>query len=197
MSGVPHYKIVIVGDSGVGKTSLVNHITGSLFSDSHVPTVGSQFLTLPVRLEGQQVILELWDTAGQEIYRSFVGFYAREAKGAFVVCDVTRAPTIESLDKWIQFIGAQAPGVKVLVFANKCDLEDGRTIARERLIELCASKHADVIEGSARSGKRTGEAFQKMGEMMLAVEPNEAAALPLVNQTVGEKRKKKKDSDCC
>jgi small GTP-binding protein len=67
MSEDAHYKVVMLGDSGVGKTALVNRISEGVFTDSHVPTVGSQFIALPLEINKRKMTLELWDTAGQEV----------------------------------------------------------------------------------------------------------------------------------
>jgi small GTP-binding protein len=186
-----HYKVVMLGDSGVGKTALVNRISEGVFTDSHVPTVGSQFIALPLEINKRKMTLELWDTAGQEVYRSLVGFYTREAKGAFLVCDVTSEATFEGLPTWLKFVNEQAPGVKVIIFANKCDLEDQRLVSSERLRQFAASQKVDLIEGSAKLGQNTTDGFEKMGEMMLSTEANVAPAVTIKEEP---KRKKKK---CC
>jgi small GTP-binding protein len=191
MSEDPHYKVVMLGDSGVGKTALVNRISEGVFTDSHVPTVGSQFIALPLEINKRKMTLELWDTAGQEVYRSLVGFYTREAKGAFLVCDVTSETTFEGLPEWLKFVNEQAPGVRVIIFANKCDLEDQRVVATERLQQFAGSQKVNVIEGSAKLGQNTTDAFEKMGEMMLSMESNVAAPV-----TIKEEPRKKKKS-CC
>jgi small GTP-binding protein len=186
-----HYKVVMLGDSGVGKIALVNRISEDVFTDSPVPTVGSQFIALPLNIKKRKMTLELWDTASQEVYRSLVGSYTREAKGAFLVFDVTSEATFESLPTWLKFLTEQAPGAKVIIFANKCDLEDQRVVSSERLRQFGASQKVDVIEGSAKLGQNTTDAFEKMGEMMLSTEANVAPAV-----TIKEEPKKKKKR-CC
>jgi hypothetical protein len=107
----PHYKVVMLGDSGVGKTALVNRISEGVFTDSHVPTVGSQFIALPLDLGGKKLTLELWDTAGQEVYRSLVGFYTREAIGFANKVDLD-AQRVVSSDVIRDFVRAQ--GIEII-----------------------------------------------------------------------------------
>jgi small GTP-binding protein len=191
LADVPHYKVVMLGDSGVGKTALVNRISEGVFVDSHVPTVGSQFIALPLEINKRKMTLELWDTAGQEVYRSLVGFYTREAKGAFLVFDVTQESTFEGLPEWIKFVNEQAPGVKIIAFANKTDLEDQRVVSAERIQQFGASQKVEVIEGSAKVGQNTTDAFEKMGELVVSSESNVAAAVTIKAET------KKKKKGCC
>jgi small GTP-binding protein len=193
MGDNPHYKVVMIGDSGVGKTALVNRISEGAFSDSHVPTVGSQFIALPLEVGNRKMTLELWDTAGQEVYRSLVGFYTREAKGAFLVLDVTSEPTFEGLSQWIKFVTEQAPGVKVILFANKVDLEEQRVISSARLQDFARENGVDLVEGSAKLGQNTTDAFEKMGELMLSTTAAESAPVSIVGDDQGKGKKK----GCC
>jgi len=193
MAEDPHYKVVMLGDSGVGKTALVNRISEGEFAESHVPTVGSQFIALPLDVGRRRLTLELWDTAGQEVYRSLVGFYTREAKGAFVVFDVTNDTTFQGLDEWIKFVNEQAPGVKIIIFANKVDLEGQRAVTSEQITQFATSHSVEVLEGSAKLGQNCQDAFEKMGEMMLASEGNETASVEIdKGQEAGKKKGK-----CC
>lgn len=185
----PHYKVVMLGDSGVGKTALVNRISEGVFTESHVPTVGSQFIALPLEIGKRKLTLELWDTAGQEVYRSLVGFYTREAKGAFLVCDVTSEQSFQGLGEWIDFVNSQAPGVKIIIFANKIDLEDDRTVSSDQLKEFAGQRGIELIEGSAKLGQQTTDAFEKMGEMMLTTEGNVSADVKIEKDN--DKKKKK------
>ena len=189
MSEDPHYKIVMLGDSGVGKTALVTRISESVFTEESTPTVGAQFIPLPVEIDKRKLTLELWDTAGQEVYRSLVGFYTREAKGAFLVFDVTSDASFQGLSEWIKFVTEQAPNVKIIIFANKCDL-DNRAISSDAIKEFANSHGIDVFEGSAKTGQSTVEAFEKMGEMMLDSEGNAASQIAI--ETPGDPKKKKK-----
>jgi small GTP-binding protein len=195
MGDDPHYKVVMLGDSGVGKTALVNRISEGAFSESHVPTVGSQFIALPLEVNSKRMTLELWDTAGQEVYRSLVGFYTREAKGAFLVCDVTNDQTYQGLPEWIKFVNEQAPGVKIIIFANKIDLDEQRVIPADKLAEFAKSNGVELVEGSAKLGQNTTDAFEKMGELMLSTSSSAAVPVSIAADDLGKKKGKKEG--CC
>jgi small GTP-binding protein len=190
----PHYKVVMLGDSGVGKTALVNRISEGVFTDSHVPTVGSQFIALPLDLGGRKLTLELWDTAGQEVYRSLVGFYTREAKGAFLCFDVTNESSFQGLPEWIKFVNEQAGGVKVIIFANKIDLDAQRVVSSDTIRDFARTQGIEIVEGSAKLGQNTTDAFEKMGELMLSTAAN---AEPTVVIEAEDKKKKKEKGGCC
>lgn len=160
------FKVVMIGDSGVGKTSLVSKITEDSFNSAHVPTIGSQFSAIPQNIRGRQAILEVWDTAGQEVYRSLVKFYTREAKGAFLVFDVTNQASYQSLSEWISFIN-ESKGVKIILVANKADLEDKRVVDSEKLKQFAASNGIDVFETSALTGQSVSDTFSRMAEVLL------------------------------
>jgi small GTP-binding protein len=196
MGDDPHYKVVMLGDSGVGKTALVNRISEGAFSESHVPTVGSQFIALPLEVNSKRMTLELWDTAGQEVYRSLVGFYTREAKGAFLVCDVTNDQTYQGLPDWIKFVNEQAPGVKIIIFANKVDLDEQRVIPSDKIAEFAKSNGVELVEGSAKLGQNTTDAFEKMGELMLSTNSSSAVPVSIAADDLGKKRGKK-EGGCC
>jgi small GTP-binding protein len=171
----------MLGDSGVGKTALVNRMSEGAFTDNYTPTVGSQFVALPLDLGSRQVMLEVWDTAGQEVYRSLVGFYIREAKGAFILVDVTSETSFEGLPEWLKFVHEQAPNAKLVLFANKCDLEEQRTVSRERLLEFANAHKIDLIEGSAKLGQNTADAFEKMGELVVGGQTKAAATITITD----------------
>lgn len=189
-----HFKIVMIGDSGVGKTALVNQISEGIFTDVHVPTVGSQFITLPLEIDKTNIVMELWDTAGQEVYRSLVGFYTREAKGAFLVFDVTSEESFQSLPEWITFVNEATPGVQIILFANKIDLPD-RKVSADDIQQFAKSNNLEVIEGSAKTGENAKEAFELMGDKLLQsgnLPKQEQVPMKLDQEESGKKKKK-----CC
>jgi small GTP-binding protein len=151
----------------VGKTAIVSRMSQNTFLSNHVPTVGSQFVTLEWTMEDHLLIFEVWDTAGQEVYRSLVGFYARGAMGAFLVFDVTSQATFNSLATWVKFVRLETPNVKIVIVGNKTDL-GRRCVTSERLQELATENGCDFIEGSAKTGQNITEAFSKMAEMLVA-----------------------------
>ena len=168
-----HFKVIMLGDSGVGKTALVNRVVDGVFTEAHVPTVGSQFISLPLEYEGTSLTFELWDTAGQEVYRSLVGFYSRDAKGAFLLFDVTNDKTFLGLREWINFANEATPGVKIIIGANKIDLVDQKVITDEQIDELSNELGVEIVQVSAKTGEGTRDLFDKMSEVLMSFQPKE------------------------
>ena len=161
------FKVVTVGDSSVGKTALVTRMSDEVFNQSYVPTVGSQFVTIPQKIDGRDINMEVWDTAGQEVYRSLVGFYTREAKGAILVFDVTSKPSFESLSHWLSFLEEQAGDAKVIIVGNKVDLEE-RAVSSSDARQFADARGLMYFETSAKTGQSVVDLFEKMGELLLA-----------------------------
>jgi small GTP-binding protein len=162
----PHYKVVLLGDSGVGKTAIVERIAEDIFPKTHVPTVGAQFISLEVQIGDQFFILELWDTAGQEVFRSLAGFYARDAKGAFVLYDIANKESFTNVPKWLSFVTDHSPSAKIILFGNKIDLADDREVAKADGEALAAEKGLIFFEGSAKTSENVRDAFERMTELV-------------------------------
>lgn len=192
MSSSPnHYKIVMLGNSGVGKTALVERVTNDIFVDAHVPTVGAQYVSLNLEINNQQITLEFWDTAGQEVFRSLVGFYARDAKGIFILFDLTDDQSFLDLKQWIQFANDQAPEAAIIVFGNKIDLDDQRKVDSEKLADFAAKEGVTFFEGSAKTGQAVQDAVEKMAELVMASNKTTQSAISI------DKPDAKKKSKCC
>ena len=188
------FKIVMLGNSGVGKTALVERISNNDFNDAHVPTVGAQYVSLDIDVDFKKVTLEIWDTAGQEVFRSLVGFYARDAKGALLVADITCSTTMEDLQRWMDFIGEQAPEAKIILFANKLDLESERVVQSSDLEEFAKKNGLTFMEGSAKTGEGVDDAFSRMAEIVS--QSKEQSKQNNVNVKLNEKGNDKKKK-CC
>jgi small GTP-binding protein len=194
MSDEKHYKVVMLGDSSTGKTALVNCLFGSVFSDAHIPTVGGLFVALPLKIHDRKMIVELWDTAGQEAYRSLVGSYTRGATGAFLVTDATKQQSFETLSEWIRFANDHAEGIQVIIFANKIDLEKERVVAKEDIENFANSNGVPLVEGSAKSGHNVRDAFETMGELLLSAVDVPHTPLSVHVDNCGKNKRKQR---CC
>ena len=187
---LPHFKVVMVGNSGVGKTSFVQRIVDKNFEDNQIPTVGAQYASIETIVNGKKLIIDLWDTAGQEVFRSLVGFYTREATGAFILFDITLKQSFTDVEKWIDFIHQNAKGAKIVIFANKMDLIDERDVSEEEIQKFINENNLDYIDGSAKTGQNIDDAFSKMAQLVCDGNPLFAAQLK-TNTT------KKEKSDGC
>jgi len=120
---VPEFKIVFVGDASVGKTSVILRFHRDLFEHDQCPTIGSAFISKRIETQYGPANVNIWDTAGQERYRSLVPMYSRGAAVVVVVFDISQRETFDILETWIEKIAGDLPNGKILVCANKCDLE--------------------------------------------------------------------------
>ena len=137
------YKIVLVGDSGVGKSNILSRFITGTFSFETKTTIGVEFSSKIVALDKFTVLAQLWDTAGQERYRSITKAYYKGAIGAIIVYDITNEKSFESLVKWTKEIKDNAEcNVTLMLVGNKCDLNETRKVAAE-----------DGIAYAAKNGK--------------------------------------------
>jgi len=148
-------KIVILGEASVGKTNLLLRFSQNRFEESMKPTIGMDFLSKEVEIDGCNCKIQFWDTAGQEKYRSLASTYYKVANGAILVYDVTRSETFAKLNGWLEDIkNNTSKDLKILLIANKTDLiterqvsvEEGRQFAQERSLffwETSAKENSD------------------------------------------------------
>jgi Rab family protein len=154
-------KVVLLGDSGVGKTSIVSQYIGSV-SDSVSPTIGAAFVTRTVTVESHDLELFSWGTAGQEVYRGLAPMYSRSASVAIIVSDVTNPDTYRSVDYWIRELKANVEEtIVIIVCANKMDLEGARLIDPLVASAAAVGKGALYAETSAGTGAGIEKMFQK------------------------------------
>lgn len=175
-------KVIILGDSGVGKTSLMNQYVHKRFSNQYKATIGADFLTKEVMIDDKLVTLQIWDTAGQERFQSLgVAFY-RGADSCVLVHDITDAKSFENLESWMdEFLAHAAPrnadNFPFVVLGNKADLVAKRQVSASKAKAWCASK-GDIpfFETSAKEAVNVEQAFQTIAKNALA---QEAANKPI------------------
>ena len=154
-------KFVIVGDQDVGKTSIVTRYTKGIFESITKPTIGAACIEKEIHFDGKELLLSLWDTAGQEAYRNLVPMYYRSAQIAFIVCDLTKPDTLKSIDYWISSIkeGASNDVVIVLV-GNKADLDLKRKVEIDDLQKISTEYKIPFFETSAVTGLGISKIFE-------------------------------------
>ena len=157
------FKVVLVGDSFVGKTNIMSKYLKNEFHEDSKATVGVEFGSKQFNIEGHSIKAQIWDTAGQERYKAITSAYYKGAKGAFVVYDITRKGSFESIDKWVSDLTAAADKkITIVVIGNKCDLEDQRQITKEQGEEKAGKLEVAFLETSALSGENLDKAFEMM-----------------------------------
>jgi small GTP-binding protein len=163
MSAPPAYKIVIVGASTVGKSSIVQRLVQGTFTEDGTTTCGADFYTHTCPVNSEQVKLQIWDTAGQERFRSISKSYFRNAVGAVLVYDITNLASFDTLGDWLNDLQTlSAPNSYILLVGNKSDLEKSRQVGAELVKDFAERHHLEAIETSAQSGKNIKEAFARM-----------------------------------
>ncbi|OIW07609.1 hypothetical protein TanjilG_29982 [Lupinus angustifolius] len=155
------FKIVLIGDSAVGKSNLLSRFARNEFDTNSKATIGVEFQTQVVEIEGKEVKAQIWDTAGQERFRAVTSAYYRGALGALVVYDITRKGTFDGIKRWLQELDTQNDSsiVRMLV-GNKCDLENIREVSIEEGKTLAEAEGMFFIETSALDATNVQTAFE-------------------------------------
>ena len=155
------FKIVLIGDSFVGKTNIMSKYLMNEFHEDSKATVGVEFGAKKFDIEGKSVKAQIWDTAGQERYKSITTTYYKGAKGALVVYDITRKETFDSVDRWIsEVLNSGDKNMTMLLIGNKCDLDNQRQVTKEQGEEKAKAFKVAFLETSASSGENLDVAFE-------------------------------------
>jgi small GTP-binding protein len=169
------FKIVIVGASAVGKSSLVQRLVQGTFTEEGTTTCGADFYTYSCPVENDSVRLQIWDTAGQERFRSISKSYFRNAAGAILVYDITSMSSFDELADWLNDLQNLAlPNAYILLVGNKADLEAQREVGAHLIRDFSERHRLEPIETSALSGKGVKEAFTRLAfEIFSRVKTNQ------------------------
>ena len=154
-------KLILLGDSGVGKTNLISRYISNNFDENTRATIGVEFFCKNFRINKKRTIkVEIWDTAGQERYKAITSVYYKGAKGAFIVYDITSRKTFENIDKWIGEIKERTTDdVKLIIIGNKTDLNNEREVKSEEALIKYQDMDIPLIETSALEDTNVNEAF--------------------------------------
>lgn len=173
-------KLVLLGESCVGKSSLVGRFARNEFHEFQESTIGAAFVTGTVAVPEGQVRFEIWDTAGQERYHSLTPMYYRGAQAALVVFDVTRTESYERALGWVGELREQAfGGVVVALVANKVDLELSRAVSEATARQFAARCNLLYAETSAKTGQNVEELFRAVASALPRTAPVVPAGGPL------------------
>ena len=157
------FKIVLIGDSGVGKTNILSRFINNEFSLTTQATVGVEFGSKIIKKGEKLIKLQIWDTAGQERYKSITSAYYKGSKGAFVVYDISRKSTFDNVDKWIDELKNNgSEDVFIMLVGNKSDLKDKREISEEDVQKKAQLYNVAFCETSALEGKNIEYAFESL-----------------------------------
>ncbi len=154
------FKIVIIGDSGVGKTNLIGRYLKNEYKEDSKATVGVEFGEKKYEINGLKIKAQIWDTAGQERYRAITSMYYKGAKGAFIVFDLSSKSTFQNVEKWFNEIKKTAdPTINLILIGNKSDLKDKRQISTEEGENKAKEMNVAYLETSALNADNVDKAF--------------------------------------
>ncbi|XP_037307525.1 ras-related protein Rab-19 isoform X1 [Pungitius pungitius] len=164
------FKIILVGDSDVGKTCVVQNFKSGIFTEKQQNTIGVDFTVRTLDIDGKKVKMQVWDTAGQERFRTITQSYYRSAHGAMVVYDITRRSTFESAPHWIREVEQfGASSVVLILIGNKSDLQAQRQVLFEDACTLAENNSVlAALETSAKEAQNVEAAFILMARELLA-----------------------------
>ena len=201
------FKFIVIGDTGVGKSCMLLYFIDKRFRTDHELTIGVEFGTKTITTKGKTVKLQVWDTAGQDSFRSIIRSYYRGACGALLVYDVSRRDSFDSLGTWLTDTRQHGnPDMVIILCANKIDLEDQRVVSEEEGREWAARHDMLYIETSAKMGDGVDSSFNQATEQILDKIQN--GSLDLEDESNGVRLGKKshasaiadqqeKKSGCC
>ena len=159
---IPKYKIIFLGDQGTGKSCILNRFVEDKFDDNYQATIGLDFQSKNVKIDNQDVHLLLYDTAGQEKFRSLIPMYTRDANIIVLVYDITRKESFNHIPDWINGLtNVNFDNVIFALVGNKIDLDDKREVNKEEGIKLAQEKKCIFEEVSAKTAENFSELFYK------------------------------------
>jgi small GTP-binding protein len=157
------FKVIVIGNSAVGKTCLTTKATKDIFLDNHQSTIGFEFFSFMIKIENKIIKLQIWDTCGQETYRSLISNFYKTSSLAFIFYSITDRKSFEDIEKWVKELRINcSPDIKIFLIGNKNDLEEYRIISKSEGENLCKKFGFEYfIETSAKTGNNAKEIFVK------------------------------------
>merc|ERR1712110_303608 len=162
------FKLLLIGDSGVGKTCILFRFSDDAFNTTFISTIGIDFKIKTIELRGKKIKLQIWDTAGQERFHAITTSYYRGAMGIMLVYDITNSKSFDNIAKWLRNIQEHAnEDVEKMILGNKCDMEDKRVIPKERGEVIARENGIRFLETSAKTNVNIDKAFMELSEAIL------------------------------
>jgi small GTP-binding protein len=166
-------KVCLIGDPGVGKTSLIRRFVLDRFSDDYLSTIGAKVTKKEKLIDIKQqdlrvrLVLMIWDVAGQKEYQQFHELYLSGMEGVLAVCDLSRRDTFDRLQNALELVEKHAAGIPMVFLLNKADLVDPATVDLGQVNSVAAQKGIPVLPTSARTGQNVESAFSKLTMMII------------------------------
>ena len=211
-----NFKIIIIGDSGVGKSCLSLRATKNVFESLYSPTIGFEFMTFFIKVDEKPIKLQIWDTCGQEVYRSLISSFYNNSSLAIVVYSIDNEESFNNLEFWLNELKTKGnPDINLFLIGNKADLEDNRKVSKEAAKEFAENNKIKLfLETSAKTGFNAQNIFIEAAKLLyeqhlkykdrvsrlesisgtVPRESNQSNAMNIMNIEEDEDRKKK---GCC
>ena len=188
------FKILLLGDSEVGKSCFLMRYSDNVFVENYITTIGLDYKLKSVKLDsGKTIKVQLWDTAGQDKYRTIAKNYFKGSHGILLLYDITKQSSFNNIREWIQDIREEvSPKAIIFLIGNKIDLADQRKISKEKGIELAEEYKLPFFEASAKSGENVDEVFKALYKKISEVYGD-------LEKEMGTKlnKRKKNQRKCC
>jgi len=171
------FKLVLIGDSGVGKSCLLLRFADDNFTDSYISTIGVDFRFRTITIDKKTVKLQIWDTAGQERFRTITSAYYRGADGIIMVYDVTSAESFDHVEEWLSEVDRYAnENTAKLLIGNKADLIDEKQVSEETAQKFADKLGIPFLETSAKTATNVDQAFLTMAKELIKAREQAAAS---------------------
>ncbi|CAH0388857.1 unnamed protein product [Bemisia tabaci] len=161
------FKLLIIGDSGVGKSSLLVRFSDNRFSGNYITTIGVDFKIRTVDIDGEKVKLQIWDTAGQERFRTITSTYYRDTHGVIVVYDVTNGESFANVKRWLHEIDQNCEVVNKILVGNKNDAPESKVVLTEDAQRFANQMGIQLFETSAKDNINVEEMFMAITRLVL------------------------------
>ena len=190
-------KIILLGDSSVGKSSLMLRFTDNIYEENKVSTIGVEFKNKYIKINNQKIKLIIYDTSGQERYHSLSSSFIRKAKGIIFVFDLTNEASFENINNWLMTSNDVIQNYKKILVGNKLDLND-RQIDTKRIEKFCAKHNMEYFEASAKKGTNVDKIFNEIARLILDIKQNKEKEIDNQSTEITiHDGKSKKAKECC
>ena len=163
------FKIIVLGDSFVGKSCITIKAVKNLYAQDYKSTVGFEFLDYTINIDNSNIRLQIWDTCGQEIYRSLITSFYHSSSLAILVYAINSLKSFQNLEMWLNEIKTKGnPDISIILIGNKCDLEKEREVTKEMVMEWCENNNIKYfLETSAKQGINIEQIFSEAARILL------------------------------
>ena len=196
------FKLLLLGDSSVGKTSILLKYISNKFDESNISTMGVDYMEKIIDYNKFKIKLQIWDTSGEEKFRTITKNFYRNADGLLVVFDLTKKESFQNVGSWINEAEENNDKLKIILIGNKLDLKDGRIVTIDLAKKFAEKNNLKYIETSAKDGTNINESFQTIIDLLFDGKSSEEILNEFAKQdsplyVVDDSMKVKKKKACC